>query len=158
MRSSYFLFANSRRFFAFAAAEIIQSRATGFAFGLDLDLGDARRINRENALDPFAVGNAPHGEHFIQTATLTTDHDSGKDLDSLLISLDHASMHANAVSNFELGGVLLLLFFNEIDDPVHKLRPWGGKGVHFAVSQAKSKWREFVIVDPAIYNRGFSRS
>src|SRR5436305_325351 len=46
--------------------------------------------------------------------------DSGKDLDSLLISFDHASMHANAVSNFELGDILLLLFFDEIDDPVHE--------------------------------------
>ena len=120
MRFSYFLFANSRRFLAFAFAQVIQLRPTRFAYGLNLDLGDAGRVKRENALDSFAIGNSANGERFVQTAPFAADHDSGKNLHALLISLDHASMHPDAVADLEVRAVaLLLLFFDEIDDPVH---------------------------------------
>ncbi len=128
------LLANSRRFFAFEPAQIIQFCATRFAFGFDLDLGDARRVRRKNAFDPFAIRNSANGECFVYAATFATDHYPGEDLDSFLISLDHASMHPDAVANFELAGVFQLLFFNKIDDAIHKRAPWEGKGVHFATN------------------------
>ena len=59
------LLANGRRFLAFAPTEIIQFGPSRAAFRFDLNLCDARRIERENALDAFAVGNASHGEGFI---------------------------------------------------------------------------------------------
>src|ERR1700730_7897618 len=91
----------------------------------------------ENALDSFAVGNSPDGERFIHTAALTADHDPGEDLDSFLISFDYAGMHLYAVANFEFGAVLLLLFFNEIDNAVHKRGP--GEGRAFTLPQAWQK-------------------
>lgn len=123
------LLANSCRFFAFSATKIVQLRAAGFAFGLDLDLGDARGIEWENAFDAFAVGNSPHRKSFVQTTALPTDNDSRKDLDAFLISLNDASMHANTVADFKLRAVaLLLLLFDDIDNTVHNFQPAAGAG------------------------------
>jgi hypothetical protein len=117
-----------RRFFAFATAEIIQLCATRLAFRFDLNLGDAGGVERENALDTFAVGNTANGKCFVQTATLATNHDPGKDLNSLLISLDDASVHANTVADLEGRAVaFLLLFFDNIENAVHKRRPGEGR-------------------------------
>src|SRR5436305_13476092 len=94
-------------------------------------------MHRENALDTFAVGNATDGERFIQTAALSANHNPGEDLDPLLISFHHTGMHADAIANLELGAVLLLLFFNDIENAVHKRSP--GEGRAFTLPQAWQK-------------------
>src|ERR1700682_5393241 len=106
-----------RRFLALASAQIIQFRAARFAFLFHFHLGDARRVQRENALDAFAIGYAANGKSFVQPASFTANDDAGKDLDPFLVALDHASMHTNAVADFEVSRLgLLLLFLDRVDD------------------------------------------
>src|SRR5204863_9670760 len=93
------------------------------------DFGNARRMGREHALAGFAVGNAANGEGFVETATFAADHDPGKNLDAFLVTLNDAGMHANAVTDFELGGVSLELFLlNSVDNPVHNESSQGVAG------------------------------
>src|ERR1700730_3129539 len=92
------------------------------------------------AFNAFAIGNAAHGECFIQTATFAADHDSGKNLDSLLITLHDASMHANTVTDFKVREVaLLLLFFDDVENAVHNMIL--GEGRAFTMPQAWQKAR-----------------
>src|SRR5436190_22955001 len=77
-------------------------------------------MNREDALDAFAVGNSANGKSLVQSAPFSSDHDASKNLDPLLVALHHPGVHANAVADLELRGVGLELFlFNSVDDPVH---------------------------------------
>ena len=109
-----------RRFLALASAQIIQFRAAGFAFLFHFHLGDARRMQRKNAFDAFAVGYAANGKSFVQPASFAANDDARKDLDPFLVPLDHASVHTNAVADFEVSRLgLLLLFFDRVDNAVH---------------------------------------
>jgi hypothetical protein len=114
-------------------------------------------MERKYAFNAFAIGNAAHGECFIQTATFAADHDSGKNLDSLLITLNDASMHANAVTDFKVRDVaFLLFFFDDVENAIHNAI-LGREGRSRCLKPGK-KQGAFVIVDPANYNRGLSRS
>src|SRR5438552_17500289 len=61
--------------------------------------------------------------------------DADENLDPLLVSLNHSSVHANAVANFETVGVaLLLLFFDEIENTIHNYAAYAAArlvGGHF---------------------------
>jgi hypothetical protein len=60
-------------------------------------------MDREYALDPFAVGNAADSESFVQAAAFTANDDPGKNLDPLLVAFDDPGVHANAVAHLEVG-------------------------------------------------------
>ena len=59
------LFSYRRRFLAFAGTEVIQSGATNAALLFHFHLRDPRRMQWENALDTFAVGNSADCKHFV---------------------------------------------------------------------------------------------
>src|SRR5947207_16012517 len=123
------LFADRGRFLALAGPEIIQLRATGAAFLFHFDSSDARGMNREDALDAFAVGNSANGKSLVQSAPFSSNHDASKNLDPFLVALHHPGVHANAVADLELRGVGLELFFlNSVDDPVHNTSSKGVAG------------------------------
>src|SRR5437588_9817028 len=97
-------------------------------------------MQRKTAVATLAVGNAAHGECFIEAAALASNHDAGENLNSFLVSFHHTGVDADAVTDFETVRFgLVLFFFDRVDDAVHKLLP-GEAGVHFAPSQAKSKF------------------
>src|SRR5947208_9468113 len=76
----------------------------------------------KHSLRALAVRDPAHGESFIQTAALTTDHNAGKDLDSFLVAFYHSCMYTHAVANRKRRDLaFLLLFLNNINDLVHKL-------------------------------------
>jgi hypothetical protein len=76
----------------------------------------------KHSLHALAVRDATHGESFIQTAALTTDHNARKDLDSFLVAFYHSRMYTHAVANRKRRDfTFLLLFLNNINDLVHKL-------------------------------------
>ena len=76
----------------------------------------------KHSLHALAVRDPAHGESFIQTAALTTDHNAGKDLDSFLVAFYHSCMYTHAVANRKRRDLaFLLLFLNNINDLVHKL-------------------------------------
>src|ERR1051326_3794566 len=70
-----------------AFAEVGQLRAAHGALPFDFDLVDAGRMKRENALDAFAVADAPHGKGFVQAPAAFADDHPGEDLDALLFAL-----------------------------------------------------------------------
>src|SRR5262249_36969410 len=61
------------RLLAGAAAEIIELGAANGAFAHHLDRDDARRIEREDALDALAIGNLAQGEARIDAGILARD-------------------------------------------------------------------------------------
>src|SRR3954470_22566281 len=95
------LFADGCRFLALATAQVIQFGASRFAGFFHFDLGDAGRMDWENALHTFAVGNATDRERLIQAASFTADDDALKNLNSFLIAFYDAGMNANTVSHGE---------------------------------------------------------
>ena len=79
-------------------------------------------MQRKYPLDALAVRDAAHGESFVEPAALSADHNTGKDLNSFLVSFHDASMHAHAIANRKRFGIAFLLFFlDDIDDLIHKL-------------------------------------
>src|ERR1041385_178516 len=84
----------------------------------------------KDALDPFAIGDAADGEGFVEPAPFAADHDAGKNLNALLVALDHARMNMHAVAHGKLHRLGPLLFlFNRVDDAAHKspYSPAGGR-------------------------------
>src|SRR5690242_16032204 len=92
---------HSCRFLAFASTKIIQSGAAHASFLLDFDFRDAWRVQRENSLDAFTVGNAAYRKCFIHTAAFAANHYARKYLDSFLVSLHHPRMDADGVAHFK---------------------------------------------------------
>src|SRR5687768_9749832 len=77
-------------------------------------------MDREHALDSFAVGNAPDRERFVQAPAFATDDDARKNLDPLLVAFDDPGMHADAVADLEFGHLSLeLLLFDSVNNAVH---------------------------------------
>jgi hypothetical protein len=82
----------------------------------------AWRVQRKHAFDALTVRDTPHSESLIESAAFSADHYAGKDLDSFLISLYDARVHAHAIPNRKRVGITFLLFFLDgIDDLVHKV-------------------------------------
>src|SRR5262245_40544986 len=67
-----------------AVAEEVELGATDHAGTLHFDLGDARRVQRELALDAFPLHDPPHRERLPRAAAGAGDHDAVEDLDPLL--------------------------------------------------------------------------
>jgi hypothetical protein len=90
------------------------------------------------SLHALAVRDPAHGESFIQTAALTTDHDARKDLDSFLVPFYDARVYTHAVANRKRRDVaFLLLFLNNINDLVHKSpQARAAAGAHFPSKRA----------------------
>src|SRR6266571_3687238 len=80
------LFFHQGRAFPETFAEVSQFGAACLALAFDFDFVDTRRVDGKNALDAFAVADAADGEHFVQTAATTADHDAGKNLDAFLVA------------------------------------------------------------------------
>lgn len=53
------------RLFTLPAPEIIEFRPPDIALAFNFDFGDSGRVQREHALDAFAIGNSAHGKKGI---------------------------------------------------------------------------------------------
>src|SRR5437016_3650840 len=85
-------------------------------------------MQREDALDAFAVGNATDCECFVEPASFAANYDASKNLNALLVALHDARMNVNAIAHGKLRRIaLLLFFFNSIDDAVHRVPPLAGE-------------------------------
>src|SRR5690348_2788222 len=70
---------------ALQIAQVEQARAAHAAAAHDLELLDARRVGREDALDADAAAGAlAHGERLADAAARATDHGALEDLDAIL--------------------------------------------------------------------------
>src|SRR5436190_5235020 len=90
---------------ALELAQIVEPRAPDFAARHDLDPLDARRVQREDALDADAVRDLPDREGGARTAAVLADHDALEDLDALLVAFLDQRVNANAVAGAKIGQI-----------------------------------------------------
>src|SRR5262245_38321720 len=106
------------------AAQIIELGATDLAAAHDLDRVDHRRIQREYALDPFAIGDLAYREVLVQALSGAADADAFIGLDAGALAFDHLDVDDHGVARLEVGdflagGELLHLLFFDCLDEVH---------------------------------------
>src|SRR5207248_454637 len=101
LRDPAFFRALEARGLALQLAQVEEAGALRLAAGDHLDLVDARRIEREDALHAHAVAHLAHGERGVHVPALAADDDSLEDLDSLLVAFADLRMHAQGVTDAE---------------------------------------------------------
>ena len=85
---------------------MVQLRATHFSFRYKIDLCDARRMYREDTLDPHAIRDFADGHRLIQARAAPRNDDTLEMLDALLIALDDPHRHVDDVPRPELRNIL----------------------------------------------------
>src|SRR5207247_1843111 len=80
-----------------------------------LDLGDRRRVQREDALDPLAERDLAHREGGARAAAVNADDDALENLDAFLVALAHFHMHADGVARPHRRPLRQLLFFDQLN-------------------------------------------
>src|SRR5436853_1034035 len=86
--------------------EVIELRATHPALGVDLELSDGGRVDRERPLHADAEGDLADRERLLEAAALTPDHDALEDLDALAVPLHDADVHLHGVARPEIRQVV----------------------------------------------------
>src|SRR4029077_929684 len=109
---------------AAAAAQIIELGAAHLAAAHDLDGIDHRRIEREHALDAFAVGDFPHREILVQAGAGAADADALIGLHAALFAFDDLDVDDDRIARLEIGyflagGELLHLFVFDFFEQIH---------------------------------------
>src|SRR4051794_29218239 len=84
------------------AAQVIELGATDLAAAHHLDRVDHRRIEREYALDAFAVRNLAHGEILLEARAGTADADALVGLDAAALAFDHLDVDDHRVAGTEI--------------------------------------------------------
>jgi hypothetical protein len=115
------LILNGRGRFTLAGAEVIEFGATNSTLALYFDLGDARRVDRENPLYTLAVGYTTNGEVLVDASALAANHNAGINLNALLVAFDNAGVDFDCVTDIEWLEVGLELFGFNILNYIHKL-------------------------------------
>ena len=109
--------------------QVVQSSATDMAPLNDLDLLDAGRVQREDALDADAVGDLADRERRPRTAPMLTNHDPLEHLDPLLVALPLISVCTRTLSPERKSGEVLTqmgtIDFGEKRVLTHGLTPRG---------------------------------
>src|ERR1043166_4570078 len=115
------------------AAQVIELGAAHLAAAHHLDRVDHRRIEREHALDAFAVGNLTHGEVLVEPAAGAADAHALVGLHAAAVTLHHLDVDEQRVARCEVGDILaggefgdLLLL--ELLDEVHGKSPSRRRG------------------------------
>src|SRR5690606_23832832 len=126
-------------------AEVIKLRTAHAAFARDFHLLDARRVQRENALDAFAKGHAAHGEARIGAlAAFAPDDDAFKDLHAFLLAFNDAEVDAHGVPDGKFWNhvrrLLLCLpqFFKRIHDSTSFSGPASSCSISFRSARSFS--------------------
>ena len=113
------LFPNRHRTLALAIAKVIQLRTTSGSSGFNLNLRDARGVDRENALDSFAITNPANRQRRVQESAFATNDNPRENLYALFLAFLNNGMNADAVANIEGGDFLLHLFLVDFLDNGH---------------------------------------
>src|SRR6476469_3478971 len=100
------------RLLAAQAAQIIELGAAHLAAAHELDRVDHRRIEREYALDAFAVGNLAHRETLVDAAARAADAQALIGLHAGAVALAHLDVHDHGVAWREIGMSLPALSFS----------------------------------------------
>src|SRR5882762_1740248 len=82
-------------------AQVIELGAAYDAFADDLDLPDARAVEREHALDALAEADLAHRERGVHAGILAGDAQALIDLKTLAVAFLHLDVHTHRVARFE---------------------------------------------------------
>src|SRR4029077_17423446 len=110
------------RLLAAQAAKVIELGAPHLAAAHELDRVDHRRVEREYALDAFAVGNLAYREVLVDAAAGAADAHALVGLHAALVAFDHLDVDQHGVARREVGNLLAgrelldLLFFDLLND------------------------------------------
>src|SRR5216684_2398964 len=85
------------------AAEVIELGAPHLAAAHDLDRREARRVEREDALDTLAIGDLAQSEIRVDSRILAPDADALEGLDALALALDNLDADAHRIAGAEIG-------------------------------------------------------
>src|SRR5262249_58440098 len=80
------------------AAQVIELGAPHLAAAHDLDRVDHGRLQREHALDAFAVGNLAHREVLVEPAARPADAHALVGLHAAAVALDHLDVDDDRVA------------------------------------------------------------
>src|ERR1700733_13132654 len=101
-------------------AQVVQLGAPHTAAALDRDLGDARAVDRESALDALAVRNLAYRERGVETSIAARDDDAFIRLDALAIAFDHLDLHHDRIAGLERRYLARHALGIEFLDDVHR--------------------------------------
>src|SRR5437868_6863921 len=116
-RDTHLLFLDSSRL-AGEMTEIVELRATDASAANDLNLGEHRAVDREDALDADAVGDLPHGEALAHTTPSTRNADALEGLNTLLLTFLDANVDAQRIAGAEGRNIAEPLFLG-FDECMH---------------------------------------
>ena len=104
---------------AHAVAQIVQLGAAHAALADNLHGLHVGGVQGEHALHTYAVGNAAHGEGLADAAALAGDHGAFELLDTLPVAFTDVHVHADGVTDGELGDLSLERVLRDSFDCVH---------------------------------------
>src|SRR4029079_13151277 len=99
---------------AAAAAQVIKLGTAGLAFAHQLDAVDHRRVEREHALDTFAIRDLAHGEALVEAAARTADADALIGLHAGAVAFLHLDVDDHGVARRESRDILTRRQFVEL--------------------------------------------
>jgi hypothetical protein len=107
---------------AFAMPKVIELGTAHTPGSLDLNLGDARGVERKNTFHPFPVGDTANRERAIEPSAAPADHNARENLNSFFVALHYASVNSDGIANLKRRGTWLqLLLLNLLNDYVHTM-------------------------------------
>src|SRR5262249_7766998 len=100
---------------------------------------DHRRVEREYALDTFAIGDLADGKAFLQTAAIAGDADAFIGLNAGALAFDDLDVHDDRVAGLKLRNVLASgkagnFFLLDSLNQVHNRSPRAPFGTHLALA------------------------
>src|SRR3954469_10281885 len=116
------------RLLAAQSAQVIELGATHLAAAHDLDRVDHWRVERENALDPLAIGNLAHREALVDAAARARDAKALIGLYARPLALDDLDIDDQRVARTEIrdflaGSELFDLLLLDLLQQVHGFSP-----------------------------------
>src|SRR3954468_10985196 len=115
-------------------AQVVQLGAAHPALAHHLDALQHGRMQREGTLHADAARDLADLEGLAHTAVLAADADALEGLDTLLVTLAHADVHADGVAGTEAGDVVPQVLLLGLDERMHERpflcaceRGWAGR-------------------------------
>ena len=105
--------------FAGKTAEIVQFCTANDTVANDFDFSLARGMYQESTFNTDAIGNAADSVSFADTAVLTADNDTFKDLDTFTIAFDNLYVNFDSIPRAECRDIVTKLFLFKYADNVH---------------------------------------
>ena len=86
-----------------SVTKIIELASADFTVSDSLNLSNVGRMNGENPLYAYAVGNASYGESLADSAALDSDNRAFKDLNSFSFAFTDLDMNLNGFTDLDIG-------------------------------------------------------